>query len=77
MKKTIILLGLIAILSSCNTGRIADLEAENMELKATIERLTIEAKEALVRAQDATVAARIAEREAMKAQEAAQKAERQ
>ena len=76
MKKTIILIGLIAVLSSCNNSRIAELEAENTELKATVERLTAEAEINLAIAQEATVAARIAEREARIALEAAKNAEK-
>ena len=74
MRKGIILIGLMVILlSSCNNSRIAELEAENTELKATVERLTAEAKQNLVVAQEATVAARIAERELRIALEAAKK----
>ena len=81
MKRTIIILGLVAILSSCNNGRIAELEAENIELKATIERLTFEAEAALAAAHDAAIRAEhqaiIAKVQAEKAQEAAEKAERE
>ena len=80
MKKTIILLGLVVILSSCNTGRIAELEAENMELKATVERLTEEIAVSRAIAQNAQIVAmeaqRQAEEQAMRAQEALAEAER-
>jgi hypothetical protein len=72
MKKTIILFGLIAVLSSCNVGRIAELEAENMVLKATVERLTEEAMVAQLQAERAMrtsmEAQRMAEEQAEKAQ---------
>ena len=77
MKKTIILLGFIAILSSCNNGRIAELEAENMELKATIKILKNEAKKAQIMAEQAMTFAKVAqeraEEQAAKATEAANK----
>ena len=80
MKKTIILLGLVAILSSCNTGRVAELEAENIELKATVERLTEEIAVSRAIAQNAQIVAMAAQRAAqeqlMKAQEASAEAER-
>ena len=77
MKKTIILLGFIAILSSCNDSSTAELEAENMELKATIEILKGEAKKAQIMAEQAMTFAKVAqeraEEQAKTAQEDTQK----
>jgi len=78
MKKAIILFGLVAILASCNTGRIAELEAENMELKATVEMLKDEARLAQLQTERAMAVAMraqiMAEEQAKKAQEAAENA---
>ena len=80
MKKTIILLGLVAVLSSCNNSRIAELAAENMELKATVERLTQEIEVSRVMAEEAVAMAmeaqKRAEEQAMKASEALAEAEK-
>ena len=65
MKKTILLFGFIAMLSSCNSGRIAELEAENMELMATVEMLKAEAE----------LARNVVERQVVLAQEALRRAE--
>lgn len=80
MKKTILLLTFVAILSSCNSGRIAELEAENIELKATVERLIDEARIAQLQAERAQAMAvdaqRLAELYAARAIEEAKNAEK-
>lgn len=80
MKKTIILFGLIAVLSSCNSGRIAEPEAENRVLKATVERLTEEVEQAQLQADLAKSMAIVAQHRAIeqaaKAAEEAKNAEK-
>lgn len=76
MKKTVVLLGLIAVLSSCNNSRIAELEAENMELKVMVERLTNEAKEAQMSAEKAQAQAMVAQKRAVGQAIAVQEAEK-
>jgi outer membrane murein-binding lipoprotein Lpp len=81
MIRTLLLIGFIAILSSCSNTRIAELEAENATLKATIEQLTDKIEAAQRNAEDAQVRAMLAQRraeeKALRAEEAAENARRQ
>ena len=81
MRKGIILIGLMVILlSSCNNSRIAELEAENIELKATVTRLTQELSEMQRLAEEAKrraiAAQKAAEEQLMESQKAASKAQK-
>ena len=61
-------------MTSCNSGRIAELEADNQELRTRVEQLTVEVQEAQRAADEAMAIARMAEQRAI---EQARKAQEQ
>jgi hypothetical protein len=84
MKKTILFLFIIGAFSSCNNQRLAELEAETLELRNNVELLTQRLHEAQqlasinkVRAEVAQQAAELAQKQALeqakKAKEAGNK----